>query len=285
MSDTPTGTPEDQPEAKANSACSATSSSPDAQQNAASSAVYDKAVDYLCMQTGDAAEAKRALEATASPELTDAVRWAEAAAVWLACVNEVDIEQKAMGAAMEQSLVEAEAEKEKEKPIHEQSDEQLKLRYERSILLMTFSQEANTVLPSLWEHHRKFLLDLLELELKAYRWYPRAGTKLYLQRLGQDCASLLCCTATPTSSPVQTRKPTWQSSNKHKQVSDNADPAAILSEQLSKLQSVLFAMPDTSNAVPSAFTDAEEAQQDEGIDEIVERPKKRLCEAECVDLA
>ena len=284
MSDTSTGTPKDQSDAEANSECSANGSSADAQQSPASSAVYDKALNYLCMQTGDAEEAKRALEATASPQLTDAVRWAEAAAVWLACVNEVDIEQKAMGAAMEQSLVEAEAEKQKEKPVYEQTDEQLKLRYERSIILSTLRQGADTVLPSLWEHHRKPLLDLLELELKAYKWYPRAGTKLYLQKLGQDCAPSLCCTAAPTSPPVQTKKLTRQSSNNHKQVTHNADPTVVLFEQLSKLQTVLFAMPDTSNAVPSAFTDAEEFQQDEGIDEILERPKKRFCEAECVDL-
>lgn len=45
------------------------------------------------------------------------------------------MEQKAMGTAMQESLVEAEAQKLLERPVHEQSDEQLKSRYERSYIL------------------------------------------------------------------------------------------------------------------------------------------------------
>ncbi len=55
--------------------------------------------------------------------------------MWLACVNEVDMEQKAMGTAMQESLVEAEAQKQLEKPVCEQSEQALKLRYDRSRLL------------------------------------------------------------------------------------------------------------------------------------------------------
>ncbi len=45
------------------------------------------------------------------------------------------MEQRAMGTAMQESLVEAEAQKLLERPVHEQSDEQLKSRYERSYIM------------------------------------------------------------------------------------------------------------------------------------------------------
>ena len=73
-------------------------------------------------------------------------RWAEEAAMWLACVNEVDMEQKAMGAAMQESLVEAEAHKQLEIPVHEQSQEQLKLRYDRSKILNQVQHDSCSLL-------------------------------------------------------------------------------------------------------------------------------------------
>ncbi|KAL3145678.1 hypothetical protein ABBQ32_003213 [Trebouxia sp. C0010 RCD-2024] len=264
---------------------SSSSNSADSQPDAAQAALYDRAVQYLSMQTGDAAEAKRALEATASPELTDPVNWALEAATWLACINEVDLEQQAMGTAMEQSLVEAEAEKQKETPVYEQSEEQLKARYAHSIILQELQQQANTVLPSLWKQHQKSLLDLLEIELKACKWYPRQGTRLYLQKLGQDCASLLCCPAAQTTAaPDHSAQTRQQGDTGQAQSPVKQDAATVLSEQLLKLQRVLYAMPDTSGAVPVAFTEIEETQEDEGIDEVLERPRKRLCGADCVDL-
>ena len=65
---------------------------------------------------------------------------------------------------MEQSLVEAEAEKQKEKQCISRAVE---LRYKQSVILQELRQEANTGLPSSWEHHQKSLLDLLGLELKV----------------------------------------------------------------------------------------------------------------------
>ena len=282
MSDTSSSEP--QPGPQATSERSSSSNSADSKQDAAPAACFDKALGYLSMQTGDAAEAKRALEATASSELTDPIKWTEKAAMWLACVNEVDIEQQAMGAAMEQSLVEAEAEKQKEKPVYEQSEEQLKVRYKQSIILQQLRQEANTVLPSLWEHHQKSLLDLLELELKACKWYPRQGTRLYLQKLGEDCASLLCSPAALSSTSEHSKQTLQQGSKGQLQSPVKHDAAAVLCTQLLKLQSVLFAMPDIPGAVPVAFTEIEGDQEVEGIDEILERPNKRLCGPHCVDL-
>ena len=283
MSDTSSASAEHQaaPGLQATSQRSSSSSSADSKQDATASADVDKALEYLSMQIADTAEAKHALEATACPELTDPVKWAEAAAMWLACNYEVDIEAKAMGAAMQQSLVEAETEKQKEKPVHELSEEQLKLRYEHCIILQELQQQADAVLPSLWEHHLKFLRPLLEEGLKAYKWYPRHGTRLYLQKLGQDCASMLCHPAVLASASVQCTLP---GSNGHMQSPIKHDAAAVLSEQLKKLQNVLYAMPETSGAVPIAFTEIEEAQDVDGIDEVLERPRKRLCGSECVDL-
>ena len=278
-----TSSSKDQAEAEPDSERSSNSTSASSQQDAGPSDVFEKALNYLSMQTGDAEVAKRALEATAAPELTDAVRWAEEAAVWLATLDEVDIEQKAMGAAMELSLVEAEAEKEKEKPVYEQSEEQLKLRYNRSTVLHELACGAAAVLPTLWEHHRNSLLDLLELELKARKWYPRAGTTLYLQNLGRTSASLLCCAAAHDSRPVRHKSVKRHSSSKL-EPPVRPDIDAVLSTQLQSLQGVLYAMPETSGAVPLAFADIEEAQEQEGIDEVLERPKKRLCQSECVDL-
>ncbi|KAA6416510.1 MAG: hypothetical protein FRX49_13524, partial [Trebouxia sp. A1-2] len=91
---------------------------------------FARALEYLDMLDVHSVDAKRALEATFSHQASNAVscgRWAEEAALWLACVNEVDMEQKALGTAMQESLVQAEAQKLLERPVHEQSDEQLKL--------------------------------------------------------------------------------------------------------------------------------------------------------------
>lgn len=283
MSDTSSASAEHKatPDPQATSDGSSRSSSADAKEDETSTTVVDKALEYLSMQIADTTEAKHALEATASPELTDPVQWAEAAAVWLACNYEVDIEAKAMGAAMQQSLVESEAEKQKEKPVHELSEQQQKIRYEHSIILHELQQQATAVLPSLWEHHQKLLIDLLELELKAYKWFPRQGTRLYLQKLGSDLASMLGHPAAIASTSVHDTSPSIKG---HMQLSVKPDAAAILSEQLLALQSVLFAMPETSGAVPMAFLVIEDAQEVDGIDEVLERPRKRLCGSECVDL-
>ena len=62
-------------------------------------------------------------------------RWADEAAMWLACTNEVSMESEAMGHAMQESLVEAEAQKKLETPVHEQAPDQLKLRYDSSRIM------------------------------------------------------------------------------------------------------------------------------------------------------
>ncbi len=56
------------------------------------------------------------------------------------------MEQRAMGTAMQESLVEAEAQKLLERPVHEQSDEQLKSRYERSYILKQVDLEIYSIL-------------------------------------------------------------------------------------------------------------------------------------------
>ena len=54
--------------------------------------------------------------------------------------------------------------------------------------------------------------------------------------------------------------------------------------QVFKLQDVLYAMPETSGAVPQAFLVVEELEDEEGIDEVIERPNKRHCNSSCMDL-
>lgn len=283
MSDTSSASAEHQaaPGLQATSEHSSSSGSADSKQDATATTNFEKALEYLATQTVDTADAKQALEATASPELTDPVKWAEAAAMWLACSYEVAMEAKLVEAAMEQSLDEAEAEKQKQKPFYELSEEQLKLRYEHSTISNELRQQVDAVLPSLWEHHQKSLIYLLEEELKAYKWFPRKGTSLYLQKLGQDCASMLCHPTAPASASVHGTTP---GSKGHTQSPIKHDATAVLSEQLEKLQKVLYEMPETSGAVPIAFTEMEEAQEVDGIDEVLERPRKRLCGSECVDL-
>ena len=59
--------------------------------------------------------------------------------MWLACLDECEMESKAMGAAMQDSLLEAEAQKQLEMPIHEQSEQQLNSRYASSKILKQVS--------------------------------------------------------------------------------------------------------------------------------------------------
>ena len=54
--------------------------------------------------------------------------------------------------------------------------------------------------------------------------------------------------------------------------------------QVYKLQDVLYAMPETSGAAPQAFLDVEEPEDEDGIDEVVERPNKRHRNSSCMDL-
>ncbi len=54
--------------------------------------------------------------------------------------------------------------------------------------------------------------------------------------------------------------------------------------QLRKLEDVLYAMPETPGAVPMAFTEMEPADQDDGVEEMMERPNKRQCPDKCVDI-
>ncbi|KAL0027138.1 hypothetical protein WJX79_009672 [Trebouxia sp. C0005] len=233
-------------------------------------------------------DAKRALEATFSHQASNAVRWAEEAALWLACVNEVDMEQKALGTAMQESLVQAEAQKLLERPVHEQSDEQLKLRYERSYILKQLQRDASTVVPALWQApHRHHLLDLLELELKACKWYPRPGTRIYLEQLGQICACQLCSPDSTTSPsctiPGSPSQLTSQSSKMR--LPSNADIGEVLLQQLCKLEGVLYAMPEVPGAVPAAFTQVEPLEEEEGLDALLQPKNKQQCVCTCVDLS
>jgi hypothetical protein len=61
--------------------------------------------------------------------------WAEAALMWLTQQAEIEEETSRMAAAMQASLQEAEHRKAAEKPLMEQSDEELRQRFESSSLL------------------------------------------------------------------------------------------------------------------------------------------------------
>ena len=88
-------------------------------------------------------------------------RWADEAAMWLACTNEVNLESEAMGRAMQVSLTEAEEQKKLEKPIHEQTQDQLKSRYDSSRVLKQVHNIACRLLPA----SMKFQHFLLHLQL------------------------------------------------------------------------------------------------------------------------
>ncbi|KAL0027744.1 hypothetical protein WJX77_002673 [Trebouxia sp. C0004] len=249
---------------------------------------FARALEYLEMLDVHSVDAKRALEATFSPQASDSVRWAEEAALWLACMNEVDMEQRGMGTAMQESLVEAEAQKQLERPVHEQSDEQLKSRYERSYILKQLQREASTVVPALWQApHRHHLLDLLELELKACKWYPRPGTRIYLEQLGQIFACQLC-SPDPTTSPSCTVPGTpseLTSQSVEMRLPRNADIAEVLLQQLRTLEGVLYAMPEVPGAIPVAFTQVEPLEEEEGLDALLQHQNKQQCSGTCVDLS
>lgn len=235
---------------------------------------FARALKYLEMLDVHSVDAKRALEATFSHQASDAVRWAEEAALWLACVNEVDMEQKAMGTAMQESLVEAEAQKLLERPVHEQSDEQLKSRYERSYILEQLQRDASTVVPALWQApHRHHLLGLLELELKACKWYPRPGTRIYLEQLGQICAGQLCSLSSTTSPSCTIPGPPSELTSQSSEMClpSNAGIGEVLLQQLRKLEGVLFAMPEVPGAVPAAFTQVEPLEEEEGLDALLNK--------------
>lgn len=51
-----------------------------------------------------------------------------------------------MGTAMQESLDEAESRKQLEKPVHEQTEEQLKLRYDRSYILKQVDLDIDNLL-------------------------------------------------------------------------------------------------------------------------------------------
>ena len=55
--------------------------------------------------------------------------------MWLACLKEIDMESKAMGAAMQDSLLEAEAQKQLETPVFELTEQHFKSRYASSRIL------------------------------------------------------------------------------------------------------------------------------------------------------
>lgn len=54
--------------------------------------------------------------------------------------------------------------------------------------------------------------------------------------------------------------------------------------QLHKLQHVLYTMPEVPGAVPTAFIEVEPVEDIEGVDAVSDRPSKRHCPSDCVDL-
>lgn len=239
---------------------------------------YDKALELLRMQGASAEAAERALKATAEHQPSNATRWADEAAMWLACTNEVSMESEAMGHAMQESLVEAEAQKKLEKPVHEQDRDQLKLRYDSSRIMKQIQRHRPISITRLWEPPNRFhLIELLELEANACKWYPRSGTKAYMEQLGQACAQQLSELDSGQSFAVGNLQRNGSLAN--------GGAASILQEQVNKLQTILYAMPEISGAAPKAFMDLEDPDDEEGIDEVLERPAKRQCSTSQVDLA
>jgi len=92
--------------------------------------------------------ALRALDATAEGHSNEGETWAEEAGVWLAVDNECADESYAMGAAMEISLVEAEERKATEKPLVEQTGNEIIEKFGDSELLEAFKRALKRALKS-----------------------------------------------------------------------------------------------------------------------------------------
>ena len=237
-------------------------------------AVYLEALSLLKGQTKDPASAQQALEATRSEEAQDAESWATEAAIWLACTNELAAEQKAMGEAMQVSLSEAEAQKAKQVPIHQLSDEHLELRYSQSGVLKQLQIHVPTLVPGLWQPPpRHCLLDLLELEMKACKWYPSSGTYAYMNQTGENLATRLSSISLSLSL-LATSCPDAVS-----RTPDVPSTAAVtlLKSKVQELESVLYAMPETSGAAPKCFVDLESSEGDMIVHELPRNSRPVAC--------
>lgn len=231
--------------------------------------LYEQALNLLRPHTSDLASAQQALEATTSDSLQNAARWADEAAVWLACTNEMDTEQKAMGEAMQESLMEAESEQALQIPVDQLETEKLKLRYGQSRILKQVQEHVAAIAPALWEPPcRQHLLPLLELELKACKWYPSHGTYAYMNQVGEHFATSML--------PVST----GHDAGSIAPAATGLTAAKSLQHHLQELQSVLYAMPETSGAAPNCFTALEPPEDDMVVSEV----PADVRQVACVDL-
>lgn len=117
----------------------------------------------------------RALDSTAQHS-EDLEAWAEEATVWLAIDNECADETKAMGEAMEISLVEAEERKACEKPLVEREGKEVLEQFKESDLLLTLesllgSEEVVKLINEAATELKSKLIDYLLLEQRCKRWY------------------------------------------------------------------------------------------------------------------
>eukprot|EP00884_Botryococcus_braunii_P011086 jgi/Botrbrau1/1997/Bobra.0052s0039.1 len=128
--------------------------------------------------------AEKALEACQAR--SDPMEWAEEALLWMAEQDGIQMETGQLAEAMQVSLQEAEQRKASSKPLEEYEDEELKLRFQTSSLLPKLTASIGSCPlsnPSL----RTPLLQLLELERNALRWYTNGGTRIYFDRLSEQC--------------------------------------------------------------------------------------------------
>lgn len=233
-----------------------------------SKSVIQQALEILRPHTADVASAQQALEATFSKDLQDAATWADKALIWLACAHEIDLEQKAMGEAMQLSLSEAEAEKAQQIPVQQLDTEQLQKRYHQSRISNRLQAEMPTVISELWKPPiLQHFAQLLELELKATKWYPSFGTYSYLTQLGTQLAAKLLAASHQIDFSV---------------LSDSMTAAAVdlLHTEVHGLETILYAMPETSGAAPKEFVELDVPAEDMCVTEIPKNGRHM----ECVEL-
>lgn len=231
--------------------------------------LFQRAMTVLRPHVADDASAQQALEATQSEAIQHASVWADKALMWLACAHELDLEQKAMGEAMQLSLSEAEAQKAQQIPPHQLDTEELKSRYSGSRILNQLRNHEPTLTSGLWDDpQRQHLAQLLELELKACKWYPSSGTYTYMNQLGKQIATSMQSTARHQDAACS--------------VSDGIPTKTVdlLQTQVQHLETVLYAMPETSGAAPKQFIELDNSAEDLCVTE-VPTDKRQV---ECVEL-
>ena len=207
----------------------------------------------------------RALDSTAEHS-SDLEEWVSEASIWLAIDNECADETKAMGEAMEISLVEAEERKAAENPLTEREGKEIIEKFPESELLLTL--DGILSLERLVElidkgalEMKSKLVDYLLLEQRCKRWY--SCSKAYFSEAAKALKDSIVEAKDQESEQERPRKRSAGSKKSSSLREDDEEgedcvPAIVLSfveERVRALQAAVYlSRPDgDKEAVPSIF--------------------------------